>query len=215
MYKTLAAMVACLALIGTANAVPITYSFSGTVASVDHNPPGELWDGRVIPVGTTVTGHYSFEVNPNNPEQAINGFFEFTAGTLHVESHLFNIRVALYGDPNTSIGDRYLAGAGNGVDAGFGIDLEASGGGILPNHSVNPFLDFNAFDVRHEFVYIYHTRYGGVEIRAPLESLVVGVPEPSGFALILSGSLLIFCMRNTLIRVCPSRNPEARRKQIY
>lgn len=219
MYKTLAAVVACFALTSTANAVPVSYSFSGVVSSVYHHPPGELWDGRVLPLGTSVTGKYSFEVNPNNPEQAINGFFEFTAGALHVELPLVNIGVMLYGDANWHEGDRYIASSqnfypyefGGYVEEGFGIVLDATAGGILTDHSITPLLDFTEFDVRHEFYYFYRTRYGGVEIRAPLESLVVGVSEPSSIALLLSGSLLIFCMRNTLIRVCPSRDPEARR----
>ena len=202
-------MVACFALTVTANAVPISYSFNGTVSSVYHHPPGELWDGRVLPPGTSVAGRYSFEVNPGNPEQAIHGLFEFTAGALHVEIPQVVIQVMLYRDINWPSGDRYLASAqnfypyptGGYVEEAFGIVLDATAGGILTDHSITPFLDINAFDVRHEFFYIYRTRYGGVEIRAPLESLVVGAPEPLSIALFLCGAPLIFLLRNTLIRV--------------
>jgi hypothetical protein len=178
-----------------AAAAPIEFAFTATVVASATHPPGETW-GHAVPIGTIVTGGYSFEVNPGNPEQAINVRFWFDAGTFAYDVENMFVKIQPFGSINWGGGDLYQV-VSQVEDASHNeiavVDLEALAGGALQGTAIDQVPDIGDFGRRAQLAYAYRTRSGWAEFQADLDELVrvVAVPAPATILVLLTGLAVV------------------------
>lgn len=189
-----------VALLGTAaEAAPVEIGFRAVVTDVYVHP---IVDNpfAVLPIGAVIAGGYSYEINPGNPAQTINGRLWFTAGSVTRDNLGLTILMRQMGEINWAYGDLYQAISPN-LSSGesYEIDLESAGGIALgPDFPAPP--DLLLFDVRANFVFSADTtpRTAQVLTTARLTDLYLidrlAIPAPAGLGLLVFG-LILLCRR--------------------
>lgn len=207
--RTVAIVAAALGVVAAwpAAAAPIVVEFTATVTSVSSTPSGETWGGRVVPLGSEVTGRYRYEINPANPHQVINSTFEVAFGSLSWATTIHSFDVLPH-TPSSGDGDRYqVLGVLGGIYPGgdrqtleqFVIQLQSlpyTTAGLTLDAFTEP-PDFADFAI-HWFVYTFGFMQPNetyVHLEATLTSLrLVAIATPPALPLFLSGILgMMFC----------------------
>lgn len=178
--------------VGIACAIPITFSFEGTVSSTNDHGTG-LLDGSVV-VGTSLFGTYIFDsetpasqVLPQlavyRPKISEGASFTLTVGNyeLNVIDGSYDIQLENDGGSNNN-SDKYSVESGigmqtfsNGVDTfsvGFSLDLRNfNDGTAFSNTNLPTSLDLSLFSGNTILITYWDGMGGSVDINAEISSL--------------------------------------------
>lgn len=191
-FMRLAAFTFCLFAAATAaEAMPVTYAFSGTVTTIGANQVGpKVAVGQQIQIRLSVEKDHV--VNPNAPPTYSYGLPFNPTGPLDgpvVSSALFNNAEAAGLFQNVSIGGGSISFSTFSPQTGFGFDLALGGGvaGVFPGNvfptAINAGdFNFGTFTVNQAFG-AQNFGYSGV-INGLRSATTAPVPEPMTMAVL-------------------------------
>ena len=188
-----------VALTITSAATPITINFHGIVTEIVNYSGliGSDCPTCAVPLGTEVSGSYTFTANPGNLAQVLPGaVIEFSAGSLdrtlvgNSAAGIGNLTIEI---PYVPLGDAYRAmvqqeypdpyGSGLAVEQ-FGLDLATAAVPLLP-------ADVSQIPTLGAGYFFFHflSNYSTIEFNGALDQIGVPISEPASLSLLAAGLL--------------------------